>query len=229
LYTAVTPASLIKGRFTGLTIILVVVLLAVSVITDQRLRDLVVSATFSVMLLFAVWSVGPRLRIVTVVLAVPAFLGHWALQLSDSLVLRSVGFALSTIFLAFLTMVVLITVLRDPAVTADTIVGALCSYFLMGVTWGTAYSLLALQSVSAFAVSSTLAAASHWGPPTSPIAPLLQYYSFITLSSVGFGDISPLSGAARTLTAFEGVAGQLYLAVLIARLVGIHTAGGRRA
>jgi Ion channel len=224
LRTTVTPSALLKGRFTWLTIFLLVVLLSVSAVTDRTLRDIFTGIAFSVMVLFAIASVGRRLRIVTAILAAPVFLGHWALLLSDSPLLRTFGFALTTTFLAFLTIVVLMAVVRSPTVTADTIVGALCAYFLMGVTWGTAYALVALYSPDSFAVSPTLVAASQWATPTSPITPLLQYYSFITLSTVGFGDLSPLSGAARLLSALEGVAGQLYLAVLIARLVGLHAA-----
>lgn len=228
LHTTITPEALLKGRFTGLTLVLLAVLLATNAIGNGGLRDVVVGIGFSVMLLFAVWTVGRRLRIATIAFAIPAFLGHWTLQISDSIVVRTLGFALTTAFLVFLTIVVLVTVLREAAVSADTIVGALCAYFLMGVTWGTAYSLVALWSPDAFSVSATLAAATHWGPPRAPVTPLMQYYSFITLSTVGFGDISPVSGGARTLTAFEGVIGQLYLAVLIARLVGIHTATAHR-
>jgi hypothetical protein len=53
---------------------------------------------------------------------------------------------------------------------------------------------------------------------------LLQYYSFTTLLTVGFGDISPLSAVARNLSILEGVTGQMYLAILIARLVGMQAA-----
>lgn len=222
--SVITPARLLSTRFTGLTIVLMIVLLSVSAINEKGLRDLVVGLGFSVLLLFAIRTVGRRLRILTLALAVPTFIGHWTLQLSNSLMLRATGFLLTSLFLAFLTMVILMAVLRDASITADTIVGAVCAYFLLGVTWGTAYALVALVSPGAFSVSPALATAAQWSAPSLPITPLMQYFSFITLSTVGFGDISPLSGGARTLTALEGITGQLYLAVLIARLVGMHTA-----
>jgi hypothetical protein len=222
--TAVTPERLLRGRFTGLTIVELIVLFSASVIGEHDLRELAVGIGFSVLTLFAIWSVGRRLRVVTIALAVPALLGHWTLVPSSSLALRSLAFGVDSLFLTFLTLVILLAVFRDESVTADTIVGAVCAYFLLGMTWGTYYSLLVLLSPDALSVSSALVKASAWGVPRVPISPLMQYYSFTTLATLGYGDVSPLTAGARALSVLEGVTGQLYLAVLIARLVGIHTA-----
>jgi len=220
-------ARLLRGRFTGLTISLLCVWTFTTVIADKDLRELLVDVTFSILVLFAIWSVGRRLRIATMVLALPVLVAHWALHLDPSPIPRSVAFALSTGFLAYLTFVVLVGVLQDQVVTVDTIVGAVGAYLLLGVTWGCAYALLALVSPVAFAVSPGLVDAAGWHTPRAPISPLMQYFSFTTLSSVGFGDISPLSGGARTLAALEGLTGQLYIAVLVARLVGMHSGAAR--
>jgi hypothetical protein len=99
-----------------------------------------------------------------------------------------------------------------------------CTYFLFGVTWGTLYTLLALVSPGAFSVSPTLAAVAKWGNPIAPFTPLTQYYSFTTLATLGYGDVTPVTAGARALSVLEGITGQLYLAVLIARLVGLHSA-----
>jgi hypothetical protein len=115
-------------------------------------------------------------------------------------------------------------VFRDETVTFDTIFGAVCAYLLLGVTWGTAYALLVVISPDSLSVSPGLAHASGWGEPISAFTPVLQYYSFTTLATLGYGDVSPLSPGARALSVMEGLAGQLYLAVLVARLVAIHTA-----
>jgi len=214
---------LLRGRFTGLTIILLAVFVSASVFTEKDVRELSASIGFSVLVLFAVWSVGRRLRMVTLALAVPTLLSHW-LVLSESLPLRAVGFAATSAFLTFLTLVILLAVFRDETVTADTIVGAVCAYFLLGTVWGTYYALLVLLSPDALSISSALAKASAWNGPKQPFTPLMQYYSFTTLATLGYGDVSPLSLGARALSIIEGVTGQLYLAILIARLVGMHTA-----
>jgi voltage-gated potassium channel len=215
---------LVRGRFTGLTIVMMTLLLSMTVITDIELREAIVGIGFSVFLGFAIWVSGPRLRVATVALAVVPFISHWTLQLSPSLALRVVSFASSSIFLTFLTLVILLSVLRHETVTADTIVGAVCAYLLIGLTWGTWYTLLTVVSPDAFSISPTLAAVAGWHEPKTPFTPLAQYYSFTTLTTLGYGDITPVTAGARGMSVVEGMTGQLYLAILIARLVGLHSA-----
>ena len=226
--SAITPARLLRGRFTGLTIVLLVLSFSANVIGPREARELVVGLAFSVLVLFAIWSVGRRLRVTTLAFALPTLIGHWTFVLNPSLSLRAVGFAITSGFLTFLTLVVLLAVFRDETVTADTIVGAVCAYFMLGMTWGTYYALLALVSPDAFSVSTALVSANGGAAPRAPFTPLMQYYSFTTLATLGYGDISPVTAMARGLSVMEGVGGQLYLAVLIARLVGMHTARSRK-
>ena len=102
--------------------------------------------------------------------------------------------------------------------TADKIYGALCVYLLIGLTWG--FMFLTLEGVQPGSFS------LGQGQPTridkDPAA--LVYFSFITLSTVGYGDITPLSPPARAFAFMEAIIGQIYLAVLVARLVGLHIA-----
>ncbi len=221
---AITPATLLRARFTGLTVVLLFLLICMNAIPEQTLREMIVGVGFSVFLGFAIWTVGKRLRVATLGLALPTLLSHWTLQLSNSLTLRAIGFGFTSAFLGFMTLIILIAVFRDETVTADTLVGAVCAYFLMGVTWGTWFTLVALVSPEAFSISPTLAKIAKWGTPTAPFTPLMQYYSFTTLATLGYGDVTPLSAGARVLSVIEGITGQLYLAVLIARLVGMHSA-----
>ena len=157
------PTRLLKGRFTGLTIVLMIVLFLVSVVGDRAIREVLVDIGFSVLLLSAVLSAGRRLRIVTLALAAPTFVGHWSIQLTDSLAVRATGFAFTTAFLGFLTLVLLFAVFRDQTVTSDTIVGAVCAYLLIGVTCGTAYALIVLINPNSLSVSAALSQASGWG------------------------------------------------------------------
>lgn len=215
---------ILSGRFTGLTALLVTLSLLGASLPAGDLRTVVVDLAFSVLLLFAIRTVGRRGRVATIVFAIPAFLSHWALYLVTSPLARGLAFALSVAFLAFLTLLVLVAVLQEQDVTADTVVGGICAYFLIGVTWGNAYALVEILAPGSFLLSPALAAAVDWSPPVTPITPVLQYYSLSTLTTIGFGDVAPLSSPARTLSVLEGVVGQLYLTILIARLVGIHTA-----
>ena len=214
----------LSGRYTGLTIVLLVLSVSSIAIGQTDLRKVVDGIAFSALLVLAIRIVGQRLRVATVALVVPTLISHWIDHLSDSSIHRIVGLGLATVFLAFLTLVIMFAVFRDETVTFDTIFGAVCAYLLLGVTWGAAYALLVVISPDGLSVSPGLAHASGWGEPISAFTPVLQYYSFTTLATLGYGDVSPLSPGARALSVMEGLAGQLYLAVLVARLVGIHTA-----
>jgi hypothetical protein len=216
--------SWLSGRYTGLTIVLVVLSVSSIAIGQTDLRKVIDGVAFSVLLVLAIRIVGQRLRVAMVALVVPTLVSHWIEHLSDSSVHRIVGLGLATVFLVFLTLVIMFAVFRDETVTFDTIFGAVCAYLLLGMTWGAAYALLVVISPDSLSVSPGLAHASGWGEPISAFTPVLQYYSFTTLATLGYGDVSPLSPGARALSVMEGLAGQLYLAVLVARLVGIHTA-----
>ena len=115
--------------------------------------------------------------------------------------------ALGALFIARVT--------RDGRINIHRIVGACGTFLLLGLVFAQAYKLIALYIPDAFAIG---------GVPTTRGAMDFRYtyYSFITLTSTGYGDITPLHPYARSLAAFEAITGQLYLAVLIARLVGLE-------
>jgi voltage-gated potassium channel len=109
-------------------------------------------------------------------------------------------------------------------VTANRISGALCLYLLLGAIFALIFAAIDVVDPVAFEVSEpfkqyfTIGRAIYYKERFS----LLLYYSFVTLSTVGFGDISPISRFARNFTWLEAVSGQLYLSVMVARLVGLH-------
>lgn len=119
------------------------------------------------------------------------------------------------IFLALLTLSVYL-ILREltlaEQVSADTIKGGICVYFLIGFFWVGVYDIIYDFDANAFnAVSKIISRAD------------LTHFSFTTLTTVGYGDISPASDVARVLANLEGMVGVMYPAVFIAHLVGLHS------
>ena len=106
-------------------------------------------------------------------------------------------------------------VLRDGRINIHRIVAACGTFLLLGLVFAQAYKLLALFVPQGFAIAGTPVdeAAMHFR---------FTYFSFVTLTSTGYGDITPIHPYTRSLATFEAITGQLYLAVLIARLVALE-------
>jgi hypothetical protein len=101
---------------------------------------------------------------------------------------------------------------RD-VMTADKLWGAAAAYLLLGAVWTFAYALIGHYHADAFAI---------YGTPTPVDTIDLLYFSFTTLTSTGYGDITPFIRQARALCVVEQITGTLYLTILIARLAGVY-------
>jgi hypothetical protein len=108
-------------------------------------------------------------------------------------------------------------------VTLDMISAAICAYLLMGVTFAYAFAVVELRNSGSFSAALLQRPVGHIAPLLASFHSLL-YYSFICLTTTGFGDIAPISGGARSLSVMEAVFGQLFVAILIARLVSLEVA-----
>ena len=122
------------------------------------------------------------------------------------------------IALALLTAFILRLVFREGPITGDRIRGAIAVYILLGVLWSLAYQLLDRLAPGSFHFAETAR------PTLGRLSHRLVYYSFVTLTTVGYGDITPVHPLARSLAAGEALVGQLYPAILIARLVSLQIA-----
>jgi len=146
-----------------------------------------------------------------------AFPQHWAVLVSHSSII---------LLAAFFCVSILAYVLHSGRVTSDRIFAAICVYLLIGFAWSYVYALLDEMQPGSFAALTETGRNDY-------VARVMQlrYFSFMTLTTVGYGDVLPRSSAARTMAALEAIMGQIYLAVLVARLVGLHIvhAGGLRS
>ncbi len=118
--------------------------------------------------------------------------------------------ATETLALAVLALVVLAMVLRPGTVTRRRLEGAVAAYLLLGLAWAGAYEWVSLRDPAAFG-GALDGRTSSW-----------IYYSLVTLTTMGYGDITPVAPAARSLAVAEAFTGQLYLAILISRLVALE-------
>jgi hypothetical protein len=128
---------------------------------------------------------------------------------------------LATVFLGFAVIVILQRIFRRREIRTDDVVGALCGYLLAGALWGNLYALVYLIQPEAFHVSDKIAAQlGDWHMQRF----LFDYFSIMTLTTYGFGEIVPAGSPVYSLIWLESVFGQFYIAVVVAQLVGLSLA-----
>jgi voltage-gated potassium channel len=133
---------------------------------------------------------------------------HWA---------ELVSYICIIVLIAFFSITILGYVFSSGRVTMDRIFAAICVYMLIGFAWSFAYALLDEIAPGSFVAVTETSRNDYVGRVQQ-----LRYFSFMTLTTVGYGDVVPRSPAARTMASLEAVMGQIYLAVLVARLVGLY-------
>jgi hypothetical protein len=182
---------------------------------------LIESVLLSVAMLFAVPAIGGRRNrlIWANVLLIPTLLGKWANFSRPDIVPPEVFLGTAILFVGFVVLNILGYILRAPRVSAEILCAAIANYLMLGLLWSFAYTLIASAVPGAFAFGT--------GPEASHVMKGFNsiYFSFATLSTIGYGDISPVAGGARMLAVAEAVVGMFYVTMLIARLVSLYSSG----
>ena len=208
-------------RFTTVQLLVALGLLFFSFpfVEEVKGGNLIVSILFSLVLLSAVLAVAERRRvlIIAILLAIPAIGGRWINHLRPELVPPAVFLTGGLVLIAFVVANLLRFVLRAPSVNVEVLCASIAAYLMLGLMWTMAYWLVdQLTPGGAFSFNTKTGKQSMNGFNAF-------YFSFITLSTVGYGDITPVSRIARWLAALEAMTGLLYVAVLIARLVSLYS------
>lgn len=132
--------------------------------------------------------------------------------------------ALGILFMSHIVIVLLRSIFHRTRVDTDTVFASLCIYLLLGFAWAFVYSLLEQVQPGAFYYALADEQQMRFGTEGDSLA---IYFSFVTMTTLGYGDIAPVSAAARALSTLEAIFGQFYLTVLVAWLVGLHIAHSR--
>ena len=200
----------------GFTILLAVLLLELVAMpvfggSETGMR---VATTLAVVVLLAAL-IAVRVHRIAVILFVPAVV---AVALNQWMDAGAIITAFRLLFLGYVTVLIIAHVLHDRTAAADTIAGAACAYLLLATVWAHAYMLVEWWRPGSFSIPSSFTVG-----PRHDSRPALLYFSVGLLTSVG-SVIQPTHAAAAGLCAAETVVGQLYLAIMIARLVGMQVA-----
>src|SRR4029453_16967411 len=208
-------------RFTSVQLLVALALLFFffPFVEEVKGGDIIVSILLSLVLLCAVLAVAERKRVfvIAIVLAIPAIAGRWINHFRPDLVPPPIFLTAGLVLIAFVVANLLRFILRAPSVDADVLCASISAYLMLGLLWTMAYWLVDQLTPGAFSFNTTS------GTEETMAGFNAFYFSFITLSTVGYGDITPVSKVARMLATTEAITGLLYVAVLIARLVGLYS------
>jgi hypothetical protein len=218
-------------RHTALLAAIVAAFLVRPLIGDSGASAAIFSLAMLILLLLALYNINVddlvgkreallaqrcRRSIVAWTLAVPAIAQRFVIPFVPSHSLYLWGAILWLLLFAYITWNELRAVLRQKEVTREVISMSISTYLLMGLTCGLFFIVLHDLQPNAFSFGTA-------GPTTEQqTIPVLIYFSMTTLSTIGFGDITPITLQARYAAVAEGITGQFYLAILVARLVGMQ-------
>lgn len=204
------------GRFLFLLISILLMILFRPFLEGYVGIKILMDLFFFLILLSGIYAVSKKKHIflIALVLAFPAFFVQWSLYFvtfqSSFLMAR----IFAVLFYIFLIIVILDFLFKETVITPDMLIGAICVYLLIGAMWALIFTLIESLHPGSFRI------------PESELTDLSQffYYSFVTLTTLGYGDITPITSGARSVSIIEAVIGQLYIAILVSRLVGVHIA-----
>jgi hypothetical protein len=208
-----------ESGLTALLVFILVYLIVLMTLSEFSFGSVVVRLFFSIVIVAGVLTTFEQkwLHGFAVVLAAAILTLSWVEEIRPGRVVALLTAGLSLIFVWLLLTTLVFQVFRAGQVTGHRISGAIVVYLLLGALWALLYQLTALIIPQAFRLPEDLA-----GSDPDMLQRLLMYFSFITLTSTGYGDITPVHPVARLLAMLEALVGQLYLAITLARLVSLE-------
>jgi voltage-gated potassium channel len=200
-------------------LILLVLILSTIVLTpflDDFFRTKILMDIFLTILffgiIFAIRSKRSHL-IIASILVLPLILSTWSIYIYESTHISIFTRIFGALFFGYAVIIILQMIARSTDITRETIFAAVVAYLLIALMWAFLYMILEMVAPGSFSV-----------PDKSIRVETMQfeYFSFITITTLGYGDITPLTNRASALTLLEAIIGQIYLVVLVAWLVGMY-------
>ncbi|SMF24568.1 Ion channel [Alteromonadaceae bacterium Bs31] len=218
-----TQADSSEFRFIILLICLFGALLVPPYFESKPIFNLIWKVIFSGSLLAALYALGGKrsLLIPGLILLVPTLATVWVEEFSDSHLAYYLDNATTIAFLCFIVFHLGVYVLQARRVSTNVIYASLCVYLLIGFIWAAVYANIHLYFDGAFTFSNY--------PQLNNASPdnlmgYFVYYSFVTLSTLGYGDVTPVNHVAQSWSVVEAMIGQFFIAIVLARLVSMHAA-----
>ena len=214
-----------RNIFVALIAVILIDALAPNTFARGRLSDLMVAAVLIAALVETVRS--RHNPIWALVLGLPAIAARFiAAFIPDSMMRNTAVLGFTAVFFAFLIWNLLHDLNKSDRPTSEKIFGALCAYIFIGLLFALIFAHLEYRDPGSFSISNDLLAEQAAGE--SMHLHTFTYFSFVTMTTLGYGDITPVAEDAQTLAWFLALIGQLYLAVMVAGFVATHISESMR-
>ena len=204
-----------KERFLGLLIFIIAMIIIGPLFEEFVKLSILIDILWSAIFISAIYAVSQKKHhiLIAVLLALPMLGSIWTKYFVQHKALLVVGSLCGAAFFLFAIIQMLIFIYSHKEVTRDLIIGAAVVYLFMALMWTFIFVVVEILHPGSFNL-----------PEGVDISATRQfvYYSFVTLTTLGYGDITPITPLARSLCILEAVIGQLYLVVQVAWLVGVH-------
>lgn len=172
---------------------------------------------FSLVLVTGLTAIARKRQVIVggILLLLIALAGRWMERGFPGANLVEFNLLMSVFATLLLTGLVTVQVFREGPITIHRVLGAVAVYLLLGLAWAFTYQLIAVHTPGSFTIEASAASRNISQSE-------FLYFSFVTLTTTGYGDITALAPAARSMVMLEALTGQLFPAILIARLVSME-------
>lgn len=187
----------------------------------------VLDITISIVFITAIYVISSTRKhfIIGMILMVPTLILTWGVKIYQQETLEFIALFGSVFFFCYIAWLILVDIFRTRMVTFDIIAAGISVYLFFGNICGFIYAIISRLDPDAFSIPEVTV--SYVGDSIGNVSSAM-YFSFVTLTTLGYGDITPINDFARSLAYLEAAMGQIYLTVLIASLVGIHISTSNR-
>jgi voltage-gated potassium channel len=207
-------------------LILLLSLLALQIIPpfiNHSERSILLGILVAIVLLFALYLVAYSRKelIIGMLLCAPAIATNWTNNSVDATLVIYAHYFFAIAFLAYISVHIFRYLFESEDISADMLYAAVCLYFIVGMIWAMIYVLIEMYHPGSFQLDAEL-------NNTRAVFGELLYFSYVTISTLGYGDMAPLTRIARSWATIEAIIGQFYLAFVVARLVSLYATAAQK-
>jgi hypothetical protein len=204
-----------KDRFLFLIVLIVMMIVLAPFIQDFIRISYLIQLFFTIIFITTIYAVSQKRNhiIIAVILSIPTILALWSNEIAINNTLITIGYICGLILFAFVIILILKYVFSEQVVTRQTISAAIAVYLLIALMWTFIYRLIAMLYPGSFAIAHS---------ELQGVANIYIYFSLVTITTLGYGDITPIGSHAVSMAVLEAVTGQIYLVVVVAWFVGMY-------